>query len=520
MRFFRRYNKGWYNDSYRHSLAAKGIKTRFALNGQQLMPPSMPPVTEQRKMTKLAVDYADGSITAQELANRKDLSSQEVSLILDEANRIGAERQYAEVLKQKARKVWEAPVGPRREERGAAAIPTARKIEEEEKTEEELAAEQRLPFSRWLTRVRSGDFTGPEPPLNESEKLAQRAAVIDGVQAKIDRGDLLKASDWQDLEKTYGLSHPEINRLKAYQHQELPSLLRKAGRVTGAEALKIEEATTGFLKKGWGSLKEKVQPSISEISGGNVDEELKKIEAKKKEIEGAAGVFNPWKILDESGGSAKLKEEKKKQIYADAISAQRDLDALFENKEALAKADLSGYNKGEKAFRKGDREMLLDAITELDAQHMKLQDRMWHVEAVRGNILNKQTMDHTIAMASDDGKIMPNFLFGSGGGNAIVKQTKKVNQIKESIKKSSNEVAGRLAMLRNKLKRMDATVPPQAPVPEAPVKVFRKTQGLEIITSFDDFEGQLKHQNPVLEGIQRKEIKNPALRKLDEGGEQ
>lgn len=519
MRFFRRYNKGWYNDSYRHSLAAKGIKTRFASNGQQLIPPSMPPAIESKNLTKLAMDYADVKININEL--QKLVSPEEVSLVVDKAAKITADRQLIEATKARARRMWETPVGPRREERGAAAIPTARKIEEEEKTEEELAAEQRLPFSRWLTRVRSGDFTGPEPPLNESEKLAQRAAVIDGVQAKVDRGDLLKASDWQDLEKTYGLSHSEINRLKAYQHQELPSLLRKTGRVAGAEALKIEEATTGFLKKGWGSLKEKVQPSISEISGGNIDEELKKIEAKKKEIEGAAGVFNPWKILDESGGNAKLKEEKRKQIYADAISAQRDLDALFENKEALAKADLSGYNKGEKAFRKGDREMLLDAITELDAQHMKLQDRMWHVEAVRGNILNKQTMDHTIAMASDDGnKIMPNFLFGSGGGNAIVKQTRGVNQIKESIKKSSNEVAGRLAMLRNKLKRMDATVPSQAPVPEASVKVFRKTQGLGIITSFDDFEGQLKHQNPVLEGIQKKEINNPALRKLDESEEQ
>jgi hypothetical protein len=156
--------------------------------------------------------------------------------------------------------------------------------------------------------------------------------------------------------------------------------------------------------------------------------------------------------------------------------------------------------------------VLLDAITELDAQHMKLQDRMWHVEAVRGNMLHKETMDQTIAMASEDGeKIMPNFLFGSGGGNAIVKQTRKVNQIKEAIKKSSNEVAGRLAMLRNKLKRMDATVPPQAPVPEAPVKVFR--QGIGLIPSFDDFEGKLKHTNPVLDG----KIKNPALGKLDAG---
>jgi hypothetical protein len=514
MRFYRRYNHGWYNDSYRHSLAAKGIKTSFAKQAQILMPS----MTEQRKLSQLAVDFVENKITAKQLSDRKDLSPQEVNLVMDEANKIRAERLYAEVLKKKAQQVWQSPIGPRpREDRGAG-VPTSGRILEEEKTEEELAAEQRRPFLNWLQRLRGGDFTNPEPPQNEAEKITQRAAMLEGAQAKILRGDFLKKEDWQLLEG-YGLSHTEINELKANQSkfmQKHPSGLRKAGRVVAEEVseygAKAGTATVGFLKKGWGNLRDRVRPSMDEISGGNIDDELKKIEAKKLEIEGAAGVFNPWKILDESGGNAKLKEEKRKQVYAEAISAQRDLDTLFENKDALAKVDLSGYNKGEKAFRKGDREMLLDAITELDAQHMKLQDRMWHVEAVRGNMLHKETMDQTIAMASEDGeKIMPNFLFGSGGGNAIVKQTRKVNQIKEAIKKSSNEVAGRLAMLRNKLKRMDATVPPQAPVPEAPVKVFR--QGIGLIPSFDDFEGKLKHTNPVLDG----KIKNPALGKLDAG---
>jgi hypothetical protein len=41
--------------------------------------------------------------------------------------------------------------------------------------------------------------------------------------------------------------------------------------------------------------------------------------------------------------------------------------------------------------------------------------------------------------------------------------------------------------------------------------VFR--QGIGLIPSFDDFEGKLKHTNPVLDG----KIKNPALGKLDAG---
>jgi len=524
MRFFRKYNQGWYNESYRHSLAAKGIKTRFAVNGQQLMPSLMPSVAENKNLTRLAVDFADASITFQEL--QKLVPPEKASLVVDKAAKITADRQLIEETKARARRMLETPIGSKKEEKTAAGIPTARKIEEEEKTEEELALEQRLPFFRWLKRLREGDFTTPVPPEigNESEIIAQRGAAAEGVQVRIERGDFLKQEDWENLEKIYHLSHVEINTLKASQKkfmQEHPSALRKVGRVVGKEALAAEEAAAGFLKKGWGNLKERGIPSMSEISGGTIEDLQKKAEAKKAELKAAEGIFNPlgasW--MGE-GDDAKLKQEKKRQVYADAISAQRDLDALFENKDALAKTDLSGYVKGERAFRKGDREMLLDAITELDAQHMKLQDRMWHVEAVRGNILHKQTMDQTIAMASDDGgKMMPNFLFGGGGGNAIVKQTKKINQIKESIKKSSNEVAGRMAMLRNKLKRMDATVPPQSPVPEVSVKVFRRT-GVGLIPSFDEFEGQLKHQNPVLEGIQKKEIKNPALGKLDAGEEQ
>jgi len=515
MKFYRKYKPvGWRFESHRHSLAAKGIRTRLAAKQKLVQPLDI--FSDQTKINKLAVDLADGRITAEQL-DKKVKSPEEYSLVLDKRNEILSTREYTKTLQEKAKAIARAPVTGKPK---AAAVPGARKVVEEEKLREELAAEQRLPFQIWLRRAKEGDFTNPTPPDNDAEIIAQRAAVIQGVQAKIDRGDIMTRDDWEDLDKIYNLSHKELNQLKAYHRQELPTALQKVGRVAAKEALEAEEvasAKTGaWLKKGWGNLKERVVPSIDEISGGKIEDELKKIEAKKQEIEASEGVFNPMGIswMGE-GGEESLKKERRNKTYAEAISLQRDLDALYQNKDKLAKADLNSYSKGEQAFKRGDREMLLDAITELDAQHMKLQDRMWSVEAVRSNFLRKDVMDQTIAMSNDNGG-GSNFLFSSGGGDAIVKQSKKINEIKEAVKKSSNEVAGRLAMLRNKLKRMDATVPYQSPVPERPVKVFRGSGGLGLTSAaFDDFDGQLNHENPVLDGVKNKDIKNPALVRLE-----
>lgn len=63
----------------------------------------------------------------------------------------------------------------------------------------------------------------------------------------------------------------------------------------GSLVQKYTKKTAIFLRRKAKDIKTRVQPSISEISGGSISEEMKKIERKKKEIEGAKGVFNPYR---------------------------------------------------------------------------------------------------------------------------------------------------------------------------------------------------------------------------------
>lgn len=149
---------------------------------------------------------------------------------------------------------------------------------------------------------------------------------------------------------------------------------------------------------------------------------------------------------------------KRSELASKAVSDQ--VDSLYDSKDKLAETDLSKYEDGVKAFKKGDREALIKSIAELESEENKLKDRWTIIGETHRNILssnNQQSVFH---------KSGSNFaLENKSGADKIADQTEKLARVRADVLKSMNQTYTRRALLQGNLTRLNANMSPDKGAP-------------------------------------------------------
>jgi hypothetical protein len=91
---------------------------------------------------------------------------------------------------------------------------------------------------------------------------------------------------------------------------------------------------------------------------------------------------------DNLKGLNNVKPKVAADVRTRADDTQAKVDSLFGAKDDMGKADISAFDKGSKAFEKGDREGVIDAITELEKESARLKDNWRMTEQVRAGVID------------------------------------------------------------------------------------------------------------------------------------
>jgi hypothetical protein len=509
MNSFRSRPLGWRYESARHSLAAKGIRTRYFAKARS---------QEERGSEDLPQYTA------------KELEAREKSGVMKERER----RRRIEERAEKARALSTGPGTLRAGEAG------------ERMTVEEVL--KRRPFNLAVDQVRKGNFEGKIPiinrqtgeiifdkpiddlldpldtMLNEQEKSALRSEIgaaavkalrdtpgltkgrfgaetrkildemTKGKEGKQLKREISAVEKQRDIEARtpFGIAarrYGEEKALAAFEGaQALPgeavglvgSAAKGAIGLTGAGLEEIEEARPSYSKdiKEFPKLIKNIETLESDSPFFTVnavigDEEQKDSpfkfmgNLKEGEIKGVKGDIPGGKFEDfwdglvgvdlskESLGSSSIPGIK----GGPATKVKKEVDSVYGAKEKIAKVDLTPFEDGTRAFKEGKRGSVVDALVRLEAEEQKLKDRYALVEKTRQKMLTPENQDALFSGESDS------LIFGKSGGSKIAEETEKIAKVKAELSESANKVADRKFILRHRLERLDAQVAPEAGAP-------------------------------------------------------
>lgn len=453
---------GWYGDSWRHGLAAQGVKTRPVMKpSNYLMKKYFAAPNEEELSFIDAVSRTSGTGgTGGAGANVRIVDIPE-----------------ARTKKEDAPDITETLFG--------GVIPSTRIVLEEEKAKKMLEnfkkqeAVDKTLFGILKADFQEGDFSEIEQ-MNELNAVQKRA-----LQQILSQQALQQVQSGLDvpqdvIERLPPVIQSQINAIQKQQAIETESTskrLTKRALVEGAAG--VEEAFAEGLETidiGGDASKSFVRGATdfrtNPIIGNQEDEELGK--------QFAEGAFNPF--ANDFGGelSQPLSETftpktkiapidfglgrtpDKKQVER----VQEEVDSLFNARNDLGKVSDSGFQKGKSAFNRGDREALLDAINEIDFEVEKQRNRWDMVEQARSIVTSPSNRQ---AIMNDTKSFS---LWSSGGGKKIADQTDKINEVKQSIKKGADKARARSFNLRQKLMRLDTQVEPEQSLPKNKIDVF------------------------------------------------
>jgi len=454
---------GWFRDSYKHSLAARGIRSY-----------------NSRKYRAAVLGNSDFEFFRNEAAPTKEQVDQKTK---------GTET------------IFDYNVTP-------GVIETRRKTAE--RLAADAAAEQRSlrPASRAIDAVKAGSYAAALQIMNpQFDKSTGKAYIADedgsltgnvGEKVYVTTADqeaakaalseralvLVNArmpvpNEIQDnLDKDF-ISHLKTIKEAKRREDETPfrKVLREkmqaatVGAVAGAAEAPVEGVEFG--KAGWDSLGQEQQfPGVATQFGrlSSQDSPLKKNSVfASHEDDGMASPLR-WMDnenvprLDQSWGflgnveNPVMSGTKRSELASKTVSDQ--VDSLYESRDALAETDLSKYDDGVKAFKKGDREALIKSIAELESEENKLKDRWTIIGETHRNILssnNQQSVFH---------KSGSNFaLDGRSGAEKIAEQTEKLARVRADVLKAMNKTYTRRALLQGNLTRLNANMTPDKGAP-------------------------------------------------------
>ena len=500
---------GWYRESYRHALAAKGISTRkIRLAPQQLhtieqfenmalqmesqkLKEENPEMSEEeiKRTAKARVDTFKDTLEAQkQVATKYGLRT--VRETEAEKQRAIADPFETFVINLNNSGLRSLKFNP---ETGTTFIPTAAG----EITLEELQAQ------------------------SPTRAEAFKTAVYSAASKNIERGDQV---DYQFLERL-GMTKLRLEALKARERQIK----------TGTPETRTERAleATGEFAKATGKLVVKEAKAAGRYVQGKASEFIDLSEPTGNDLVantpnellegGNRGAFDPLRIVEEETGGKPIKlfgalspdndqnEIPPERLYPTAILSSQLAATIDQSGSKMADFDKSYYNKGKNAYKNGDIPKLLRAIAGLESQKAKLNSNWNMVQKARKYIESDNNLTESTVMEKS---VNPVSLFaGSTGGGKIADETRKVAKTEKKIADNINDVSRRLGELRVLAGRLSTlnNIHKEVDLPEA--KEYREYDsggdfdiGFSLIDAIDDGSGSLKGYNPVLAPAQQAKI--------------
>lgn len=160
-------------------------------------------------------------------------------------------------------------------------------------------------------------------------------------------------------------------------------------------------------------------------------------------------------------------------LYPHAYNTKRLVDDFYSSLPDLERNRLDNlFHEGEKAFKAGNREKLVNTIMDVDAERRNLMDRKRLVENVRSKVLNDQNAVELLHKDDDaSGFFSFGSLFGGPISGELSEQTKRVNEARRVVDVALQKGLSYSDNMRAKLRRMDAATDYSKFEPEAPADV-------------------------------------------------
>jgi hypothetical protein len=167
-------------------------------------------------------------------------------------------------------------------------------------------------------------------------------------------------------------------------------------------------------------------------------------------------------------------------VTFDKVTKQK-VEKLHKAKDELADVDMSAFESGNEAFERGNREGLIRAITDLQSKESMMRDRWNLVSKTHAQVVSDQNHEATLRNGSRGAGLLGSgvdiFDVGPSGAVALADQTRRVNEVKSAVLKRANDLHARRRMLQYRLKRLDASVPPETWVPRKVDRFDEETPG-------------------------------------------
>lgn len=446
---------GWYGDSWRHSLSAKGISS-----------------TSHRYFQQAKTRPADFVVEPGVNPNKNELEGDVKDAVKDQ------------------KKDPLSPVTILARERAQEALD--RRLSEKAKAQQ--------PGQQLLAQVQQGDFSGLENFKDTSYSESDKRAIIAEVNkqaVELTEGGQKVPPNAQKL-----LTTTTKNQLNALRKQQLVEG-RGVIRTLSAESFK---GTVAGVEEGLRIGGEGFAENSADVRLRRARENAKIDEAKRLEGgdfpfvdisdnvflgDGVGGIGSDadngaFDFLsdpaDETSplSSAIVPNEKFKgpdfgaggatqKSFSEKLSDQ--VEDLWSSRRALGEIDKAPLRKGEKAFRMGDREKLVEAINDQEFQ-IKQQESRWRLVDQTRQIV-ETSKNRQDLFESKPSSPFSMSMFGSKG-QQIADETRKINEVKKMVKQGADEARARSTHLRGNLQRMDAITPPVTSLPDEDVRVFKK----------------------------------------------
>jgi len=443
---------GWFGDSYRHSMAARGYRTSFKGKSGPTIDINMRKVANRKVIIE---PFEEGKSPAEIYSEAEEIDGEPIT--------------YTETVVETDETGKKSIIsgGGRKQKR--VLKPSSAKQREENALQAELKLTALKDYNSALSRISSGSYAEGSVLLEKYKtdplrQTAIRDAMFKGAIASADRGE--KVDD--KLLKKSGLSDSRIELTKQR------SRFVTTGRTTSAldEADIATRGLVGGTARFLGTAGEEIAvtglKNIRDASGQPSESAIDRFIAEKRARESKEkvenfGLFNPLRVAGLSVEDSDADDIAKKIRYKDAHRAEQEVDSVYNRKMELASINTAAFEKGNKAFLSGKRNDLIDAITELESENGKIKDRWNVVQDVRKLVLTPQNRDQLVHMERNDGFGF-SVLGGSGAGK-ISDETKKISEVERSLKNSSNKLSAMTGVLRNKLKRLNAAIPVENSAP-------------------------------------------------------
>jgi hypothetical protein len=446
---------GWRYDSYRHGLASRGIRSKYLSQKTMLVSNTAEPKN------------SDESIARQELAAKTFQEG-----IYKNAAQIQKDRDL--VAQQKSS---QKPMSPKTELQYLSAAEAAERIAVSKEIESRTV-------NRISDKINRGDLTG-SVTLRDGRQVSLVEAIqslkggeYNRVVSDLHAQALQLARNGEEIPKEL---QPFVAKFKNQIKSE-ESAFKRANESELSKDLKAAAIGTAGAIGAAGEFTGRSAVNVAGYGAQGVAEDINLMqEAKSGPIGQTSGVLNP--LLDNSGKTtgmfnsfnslpgANVKQVKLGKTPNEAVSDE--VNELYDARDQMSEVNLKPYDEGIRAFHKGDRESMIKSITALDAEENRLLDNYNLVEQTRAIVLSPRY--RAAAYLEDDGFMS----FFSSGGKVLAERTRKLNDIKMMIAQRKHEVDTRKGLLKYKLHKMDAIVPPDYSEPGR-VDVIQRNKQLSV----------------------------------------